>query len=305
MDPLDHTWRPRVLAAPANGGANGSASYGAQGGAQGGAQDGADAQAASAPASPRPARPARRKRVSQARPGHAGNWRIRGTVLRQRLAAWFIHTRKDRLHMSLRELQSAAHADGVSLSVTSIQRIESLVDPQLANERSWIAFDYVLWLAAYSGQSLADVDRFITSGDWRYVGNLADAAMTEESQADRVRVNFLSLSPKRKQEVLDFITFARSLDEADQAAELGLRPRAERQTAQQPGQQPIAPTSDTDRDTALDPHTQGVLDDIARGEEVVREELRRHEEQAPGEAGEQPQSERPQPRQQRRRADQS
>lgn len=276
---MDHTWRPRVLAAPANGGAHGDA------------HDGTDAPEPT----PRPTpRPTRRKRVSPARRGNAGNWRVRGVVLRQRLAQWFVWTRQQRLHMSLRELQAAAHADGVSLSVTSIKRIESLVDPTLASERSWIAVDYVLWLAAYTGQSLADVDRFITSGDWRYVGQLADTAMTEESQADRVRVNFLALSPERKQAALDFIAYARSLDEADQAAELRLRPSIERPVASQAASGGVMSAGET----ALDARTQGVLDDLARGEEAVREELRRHEEQAPGQKSSQQ-------RQQKRRADQS
>ncbi|HZC06563.1 MAG TPA: hypothetical protein VE338_13085, partial [Ktedonobacterales bacterium] len=213
----------------------------------------------------------RRKRVSQARPGSAGNWRLRGTVLRQRLAQWFIWTRRERLRMSLRELQAAAHADDVTLSVTTIQRIESLIDPTLASERSWIAIDYVLWLAAYSGQSLMDVDRFITSGDWRYIGRLdADGVTNEDHQADRVRVGFLGLSHQRRQEVLEFIDFARSRDERDQAAALGLRERT-------PPTPPPAATP-----PGIDAGTQQVLDDVAGVTHELREELRRHQDQQPG-----------------------
>ncbi|HEX6818793.1 MAG TPA: hypothetical protein VF120_10490 [Ktedonobacterales bacterium] len=304
MDPRDHTWPSRVLAAPANGGASGGAN-----GGTGGDQRDQHLEAPSSMARP----PRRRKLVSQARRGNAGNWRIRGVVLRQRLAQWFVWTRKERLHMSLRELQAAAHADGVSLSVTSIKRIESLIDAEVAEERSWIAVDYVLWLAAYTGQSLADVDRFITSGDWRYVGQLADTATSEESQADRVRVNFLALSPTRKQAALDFITFARALDEADQAAELGLRVGVERLSASQSTAARRVPTADgaATAEATLDPHTEGVLADLARGEEVMRAELRRHEQLTPGEAGEESQqgqpggASHPSARRQKRQADQS
>jgi len=201
---------------------------------------------------------------------------IRGAVLRQRLAQWFTWTRTTRLHMSLRELQAAAHADGVSLSVTAIQRIERLVDPALANERSWIAWDYVLWLAAYSGQSIADLDRFLNSGDWRNVGNLTDVAPSAESLADRVRVRFLALSPERQRAVIDFIEHERHLDELDLQASMGLRTLTSRST-QRPGQQPTQ--QQPEPSGGIDEATQQVLGDLAHGQEITREAMREHEQQ--------------------------
>lgn len=284
---MDQTWPPRVLAAPANGGANG----------------GADEQSPQA----QPAKPQRGKRVRESQPGHAGDWRTRGAVLRQRTAEWFKWTRQHLLHdMSLRELQAAAHADGVSLSVTSIQRIESLTNFELARERSWIAWDYVLWLAAYSGQSIADVDRFLTSGDWRHVGNLSDEAPTEESQADRVRANFRALSDKRKQEVVDFMIFARSLDDADDRARWGLRPLPTQSAATPSSEAPTQPKDQPERQKPpKGSRTQQVLSDTASGISEVRQELRELDEQQPGQEQDQGRYGRAKKHDQKLRADQS
>lgn len=168
--------------------------------------------------------PKRRQRVGadQQQHGQAGNWPVRSALQRQRIGQWFTWTRKSRLHMSLRALRDAAARDGVELSVSAIRRLEGMADLRVAAERQWVALDNILWLAAFSGQTLADLDRFLQSGEWRYVGNLSDAAPSVESLADRVRVRFLSLSPERQLTVASFIEHERYLDELDIQAALGM-----------------------------------------------------------------------------------
>lgn len=159
----------------------------------------------------------RRQRVGApaASRGLTSNWLARSALQRQRIGQWFAWTRQSKLHMSLRALRDAAAADGIELSVGAIRRLEALADLREAAERKRIALDDILWLAAYSGQTLADLERFISSGDWSQVGNLRDAAPSIDSQADRVRQRFLSLTTARQEHVVAFIEHERYLDDYD------------------------------------------------------------------------------------------
>lgn len=268
-------WYPRVLAAASDGG------------------DGADGIDRNADDAQKTPQKPRRRRTSKATPGNAGNWPARMVVLRQRTALWFRWTREQKLHMSPRELEAAAQADGVALSEAGVRRFEKMSDRDEATERQWVAMEYVLWLAAYSGQSFADVARFLMGGDWSQVGLLSDVAPSDESQADRLRAAFLTLTEDRKKTLLDLMTFLQSREDADRQIARGVRylpphpSLADRKTAEQtPGEAAnVAPDAVQDAAPgagyAIDPGTQAVLDDLARGEEELRQELIRHEEQRP------------------------
>lgn len=258
-------WYPHVLAA---------ASDGHGGGADGSGQDEQPPQTADQ-STEKP----RRRRSSKATPGYAGNWRARNVEMRQRIADWFRWTRQTKLHMSRYELADAALADGVELTEPVVRRLENMTNPAVAEARHWLAIEYILWLAAYSGQSFIDVARFLVGGDWAQLGVLTDSTPSDDAMADRVRATFMNLTYDRKRGALDHLIFLQSLDDRDRArATGGRRLSAHTQHLRRTDQ---ADQPDETMEYAIDPGTQAVIDDLEHGAEELRQRLIEHERDNP------------------------
>lgn len=159
----------------------------------------------------RPAPPEVTMGASAARRWMTADWRTRRTVRLRRLGEWVAMTRA-RLNMSLRDLERQARHDGEDISETLIRRLEDLRhgDANLTDVRrvSWPAVDY---LATLSGQTLADVDAYLRTGE------AAALEPSLNSDAETVRAAFLSLSPARRQSLEDFAQHLYQLDLAESA----------------------------------------------------------------------------------------
>lgn len=134
------------------------------------------------------------------------DWRARRMVRLRRLGEWVAMTRA-RLGMSLLELERQARHDGEDISETLIRRLETLrtEGANLTDVRR-VSLPAVDYLAALAGQTLADVDAYLRSGE--------EAALepTTSARAETVRAAFLSLSPARQQALEDFAQHLYQLD---------------------------------------------------------------------------------------------
>lgn len=228
----------------------------------------------------------RRRRSSKATPGYAGNWRARNVEIRQRIAQWFRWTRETKLHMSRYELADAALADGVELTEPVVRRLEHMTDRAVAEARHWLAIEYVLWLATYSGQTFIDVARFLVGGDWAQLGVLTDSTPSTDAMADRVRTTFLNLTDARKQGALDHLVFLQSLDDLERQRAPGARrqpPKAGQagQAGRKRASRPTAHDMNAQSEYAIDPGTQAVIDELQLGSEELRQRLIEHERNNP------------------------
>lgn len=138
------------------------------------------------------------------------DWRQRRALMLRRLGDWIAYSRLRIGNMSFHRLQVAARADGEDLSESLLNRLELMRElPDDANvARKKVSFTAIAWLAAYSGQSLADLDRYLRGEhgerDERGVTISAPGEVAAESEADTLRTLYLALSPEHRQSVMLF-----------------------------------------------------------------------------------------------------
>ena len=134
------------------------------------------------------------------------DWATRRTLRLRRLGEWVAMTRA-KLGLTIRNLETQARRDGEDLSETLILRLEKMrLADNPTDERRRVSLTAVDYLAALNGQTLADVDAYLRTGD--------EAALnaSEENEADSMRALYLALSPAHRRSVFDFAEHMYQLD---------------------------------------------------------------------------------------------
>src|SRR5487761_2720095 len=137
-------------------------------------------------------------------------WEVRRERYMKRLGEWAALTMQ-RLQLSSRELEALAARTGGMASATTFRRLarQRMRDTDPVAAREHVNIGTVLWLATLAGQTLADIDRYLRSGD------TGDLDPSIESRADTLRGAYLALTPTRQAALDEFARYLYQMDMAE------------------------------------------------------------------------------------------